>query len=151
MGLPQKQTDEEIAASLGPRLRTARAAAGLTLRDLSAVTGLSQPFLSRLERGQVSASIANLLQICRALDLSMSSLLEGEAPTALDRVVFRGGGAPVAADGYSFRQLAPGLRSRRMDAFLLDFPPRRAMELVVAHEGEELLFVLEGLIRFRFG
>jgi transcriptional regulator with XRE-family HTH domain len=151
MRLLKQQDERAVAGAVGARIKDARAGAGLTLKALSGATGLSQPFLSRLERGLVSASIANLLQIGRALGLSMAELLEGEArPPAPGWIVHRGG-PPVAADGYSFRQLAPGLRGRRMDAFVLDFPPGQGMDLVVAHEGEELLYVLEGRIRFRFG
>ena len=151
MQLLERQDERAVADAVGARIRDARSAAGLTLRELSQATGLSQPFLSRLERGQVSASIANLLQIGRALGLSMAELLEGEARAPAPGWVVHRGGPPVAADGYSFRQLAPGLRGRRMDAFVLDFPPGQGMDLVVAHEGEELLYVLEGSIRFRFG
>lgn len=151
MALLARQGEREVAGAVGARIKQARSAAGLTLRTLSAATGLSQPFLSRLERGQVSASIANLLQIGRALGFSMAELLEGEAPAPAPGWIVHRGGSPVAADGYSFRQLAPGLRGRRMDAFVLDFPPGQGMDLVVAHEGEELLYVLEGRVRFRFG
>src|SRR5258705_184862 len=52
MALLQKQTDRDVAATLAPRLKAARAASRQTLKALSAATGLSQPFLSRLERGQ---------------------------------------------------------------------------------------------------
>lgn len=150
----EKHTDKAIAAALGPRLKAARSTAGLTLKALSAASGLSQPFLSRLERGQVSASIANLLQLCRVLGLSVGDLLASAAASPAPAWnIFRanGGGAPVAADGYSFRLIAPTLRGRRMDSFLLDFPRDGGMEFMVAHEGEELLLVLDGRIRFRFG
>lgn len=150
--MPVEQSERRIANALGARLRAAREAAGITLRTLAERTGLSQPFLSRLERGQVSASIANLLEIARALGVSVAALLEGDAPAPAQAwAVHRGGATAAPGDGYSFRQLAPALRRRRMDAFVLDFPPGRAQELVVAHEGEELLYVLEGRIRFRFG
>jgi transcriptional regulator with XRE-family HTH domain len=152
MPVPRKQADEDIAVTLGPRLKAARGRAGLTLKALSAATGLSQPFLSRLERGQVSASIANLRQICRVLGLPFAKLIAEEADTPAPAwAVFRGGGVPVTADGYTFRPIAPALRHRRMDAFVLDFPRGRGMDLVVAHEGEELLAVLDGRLRFRFG
>jgi len=150
--MPQTQSDDDIGSTLGPRLKAARERAGLTLKALSVATGLSQPFLSRLERGLVSASIANLLQICRALGLPFGRLVADEAfSPAPAWAVFRGGGVPVPADGYSFRPIAPALRNRRMDAFLLDFPRGHGMNLVVAHEGEELLLVLDGRLRFRFG
>lgn len=151
MRLPQKQPDETLASALGGRIRAAREAARLTLKALAGETGLSQPFLSRLERGQVSASIANLLEIARALGQPVSALLEGEAVAPVQSWAVHRGSPAMPGDGYSFRQLAPALRRRRMDAFVLDFPPGRAQELIVAHEGEELLYVLEGRVRFRFG
>lgn len=151
MELLKQQDEREVGRALGARLRAARDAAGLTLKALAAATGLSQPFLSRLERGLVSASIANLLQVARALGVPLAELLEGEAPPPAPGWAVHRGGPRVAADGYSFRQLASGLRGRRMDAFVLDFPPGEGMDLVVAHEGEELLYVLEGRVRFRFG
>jgi transcriptional regulator with XRE-family HTH domain len=151
MAVPKRQDAPAIESVLGERIRAAREAAGLTLKVVADKAGLSQAFLSRLERGQVSASIANLLEIARVLGVSVGALLEGERPLpAVVWAVHRRGTA-LKGDGYSFHQLAPTLRRRRMDAFVLDFPPGRAQELVVAHEGEELLYVLEGRIRFRFG
>lgn len=151
MPLPQRQDDDALAATVGGRIRAARETAGLTLKALAERTGLSQPFLSRLERGQVSASIANLLEIARALGLGVAALLEGDQPVPERRWSVHRGGPALSGDGYSFRQLAPELRRRQMDAFLLEFPSRHGQELTVAHEGEELLYVLEGRIRFRFG
>jgi len=147
----KKQAERAIEDALGARIRAAREAAGLTLKAVADETRLSQAFLSRLERGQVSASIANLLEIARVLNVSIAALLEGQSPQPAVLWAVHRGGTAVPGDGYSFRQLAPALRRRRMDAFVLDFPPGRAQELVVAHEGEELLYVLEGRVRFRFG
>src|SRR5690606_25670562 len=130
MTLPERQQAPEFAVSLGARIRAAREAAGLTLKALAARTGLSQPFLSRLERGQVSASIANLLEVARALGLSIAALLEGDRPAPQQGWAVHRGGPAMAGDGYSFRQLAPALRRRRMDAFVLDFPPGCGQELV---------------------
>jgi transcriptional regulator with XRE-family HTH domain len=151
MSLPVRQEEEAIAATVGGRIRAAREASGLTLKTLAERTGLSQPFLSRLERGHVSASIANILEIARTLGLGVAALLEGEAPSSDRRWSVHRGGPKFSGDGYSFRPLAPEMRRRQMDAFVLDFPPHHGLELTVAHEGEELVFVLEGRIRFRFG
>ncbi len=151
MGLPRKQDDVAIAATVGGRIRAAREAAGLTLKALAERTGLSQPFLSRLERGHVSASIANILEIARALGLGVAALLEGEAPAAGRAWSVHRGGSEFSGDGYSFHALAPELRRRQMDAFVLTFPPHHGLELTVAHEGEELLYVLDGRLQFRFG
>lgn len=151
MGLPVKQDEEAVAVSVGRRIRVAREATSLTLKALAERTGLSQPFLSRLERGHVSASIANILEIARALGLGVAALLEGDAPAPERSWSVHRGGSEFSGDGYSFRPLAHELRRQQMDAFVLNFPPHHGLELTVAHEGEELLYVLEGRIQFRFG
>ena len=151
MILLERQGEQTLADALGGRIRAVREAAGLTLKAVAQSAGLSQPFLSRLERGHVSASIANLLEIARALGVPVSALLEGEVPAPVQNWAVHRRGSTVPGDGYSFHQLAAGLGRRRMDAFVLDFPPGGAQELTVAHEGEELLYVLEGRVRFRFG
>lgn len=151
MGLLNKQDDQAVAVSVGRRIRTAREASGLTLKTLAERTSLSQPFLSRLERGHVSASIANILEIARALGLGIAALLEGEAPPPERSWSVHRGGSEFSGDGYSFRPLAHDLRRQQMDAFVLNFPPHHGLELTVAHEGEELLYVLSGRIQFRFG
>lgn len=151
MSLPAKQDEDAIALSVGRRIRAAREAAGLTLKVLAERTGLSQPFLSRLERGHVSASIANILEIARTLGLGVAALLEGDGPAPERSWSVHRGGAEFAGDGYSFRPLAHDLRRQQMDAFVLNFPPHHGLEMTVAHEGEELLYVLAGAIQFRFG
>lgn len=151
MTLLEKQDGQSLADALGGRIRASREGAGLTLKVVAQGTGLSQPFLSRLERGRVSASIANFLEIARVLGVPISALLDGEVSPPVRNWAVHRRGSTVPGDGYSFHQLAAGLGRRRMDAFVLDFPPGRAQELTVAHEGEELLYVLEGRVRFRFG
>ena len=52
---------------IGRRLRSARAGAGLTLAVVARQAGVSEGFLSKLERGQAAASIANLIQLADVL------------------------------------------------------------------------------------
>ncbi|AXO15644.1 transcriptional regulator [Thalassospira indica] len=53
---------------LGPEIRKARKALGLSQTDLSLATGLSIKFLSQLETGKAdNPSFANILDIIRAL------------------------------------------------------------------------------------
>lgn len=147
---------EQLAQEIGDRIRSRRQDRGLTLGALAQATGLSQAFLSRLERGQVSASVANLLEIASALDLSLATLFsgaQGEAPPRYEVFDTRSG-APereIAATGYRWLPVAGGRRGQALDAFVLSFPPDNATDLMVAHDGEELCFVLEGRVRFRVG
>src|SRR3954454_13180506 len=76
-------------ALVDPRLRAARQAAGLTLAAVAEQAGLTKGFLSRLERDEVSPSVASLVTVCGVLGMSVGSLFEapetslvrsGEAP-----------------------------------------------------------------------
>ena len=50
---------------IGGRIRATRLARGLTLGQVAAAAGLTQGFVSKLERDQVSPSVASLVAITR--------------------------------------------------------------------------------------
>lgn len=138
---------------IGDRLREERQAQGLTLSDVSRATGLSAAFLSRLERGQVSASIANLLEITGQLGLDVRELFDPEADPVgvmVHRPNDSGQVHHLEATGYRWVQVSTG-PDMRMKTFLLTFPPRNRMEVMVSHDGEEFCHVLTGEVRFHVG
>jgi transcriptional regulator with XRE-family HTH domain len=76
-------------AHIGARLRSARQAAGLTLAAVAEQAGLTKGFLSRLERDEVSPSVASLVTVCGVLGIGVGTLFQapetslvraGEAP-----------------------------------------------------------------------
>jgi transcriptional regulator with XRE-family HTH domain len=66
---------EPQLAPLGAYLRAQRTQAKLSLRELAALTRLSNAYLSQLERGQHEPSVRVLQQLSAALDVSVASLL----------------------------------------------------------------------------
>jgi transcriptional regulator with XRE-family HTH domain len=90
---------------LGTRIRSLRQARQLTLRDVSERAGVTESFLSQVERDVTSPSIATVHRIARALDLSISQLFAEEHGSS--RVVRREDRRRVAY---------PGLRA--IDEFL---------------------------------
>src|SRR5262245_46627956 len=60
-----------IEVDLGARIRALRLARGATLRELSAQAGVTESFLSQVERGVASPSIATVQRIARALGRSI--------------------------------------------------------------------------------
>jgi len=125
------------------RLREGWRAQGLTLRALSEKTGLSEPFLSKLERGRVSTSIANLNPDQAAPSASSwgSSSRTRRAPPApsTTRWCGRASARPqaVPATGYTYQPMAaagPG-SAWTLRAHL---PVRNRADVLTAHEGEEL-------------
>ena len=64
---------------LGDRVRAARLAAGLTQERLSALTGLKQFHISRIESGDIKDVRSDTLKrLARALRVSTDALLEFE-------------------------------------------------------------------------
>lgn len=61
--------------ALGALLRSHRVAAGLSLRELSERTSVSNAYLSQLERGLHEPSLSVLRSISLALDVPLGSLL----------------------------------------------------------------------------
>ncbi len=157
--MPDRQTTEPrpLVELIASRLREARRGRGLTLRSMSEKTGLSEPFLSRLERAQVSTSIANLILITRTIGIDLAALFQPEAeaaerkPYALSRAADRQPPHAVPAAGYTYQPVAAAWMGQLMDGFLLTFPRGEKGDVLTAHEGEELSFVLEGEILFRLG
>ena len=82
---------------LGPRIRSLRQARRLTLRDVADRAGVTESFLSQVERDVTSPSIATVQRIARALDLSIAQLF-AEEPATGPRGPARGA-TPVAYPG----------------------------------------------------
>jgi len=61
----------------------------LTLSEVASRAGLTKGFLSQLERGESSASIASLLALCDVLDVSIAKVLERASAVAASPVVRR--------------------------------------------------------------
>jgi transcriptional regulator with XRE-family HTH domain len=131
-----RQAGERAAdARLGRAIRARRRAQGLTLVQVAAASGLSQPFLSQLELGRTRPSMRSLYRIAEALGTSQQALLaaagDGEA------VEVSGGGGPGArllhhADGGADVTEFVGL-------------PREFAEFF-SHGREEVLYVVRGTI-----
>ncbi len=62
----------------GDRLRALRKARHRTLRTVAEAAGISEGYLSQIERGQANPSIATLQQIASALGLKVADLFGGD-------------------------------------------------------------------------
>ena len=64
----------DLGSSLGEYLREQRQAARLSLRQLSELAGVSNPYLSQIERGLKRPSAEILQQLAKGLEVSAESL-----------------------------------------------------------------------------
>jgi transcriptional regulator with XRE-family HTH domain len=146
------------APSAGQRLRTWRAARGLTLRDISRQTGIPVPALSKLENGKQSLGYPRLLKLSALLGVELGQLLSSETPPLASA------GAPLGRrsinrhdeahtfddDQLADRYLATELRQKAMTPIICDVTVQASgePESWSRHPGEEFVLVLSGKLEF---
>src|SRR2546423_15152986 len=74
--MPSSAPDVQAEVDVGERLRALRRSRRATLRTVAERSGLSESFLSQVERGRSSASIESLRRVAEALGVSMADLFE---------------------------------------------------------------------------
>ena len=148
----------QIARQLGARIRKARSAQKLTLQALGDDTGLSAAYLSRVERGEAAMSIANVILIATRLSIPLRDLFEDSGDAHLPKSYTisrrrqRETTPPLTANGYDYHWLSGDLPEPKLSGFVLDFPVTSDLDIkLLSHEGEEILYVLEGRIEFQIG
>ncbi|MDV8006493.1 XRE family transcriptional regulator [Rhodococcus sp. IEGM 1318] len=131
-------------------LRTHRRRAGLTLEGLAEQTGLTKSYLSKVERGISTPSIAVALKIARVLDADVGQLfsdsMEGNVMTiarAKDRVI----DPAASAESSVYDPIAPALVGKAMQPFVVH-PASVMSPKFMDHTGEEFVFVHSGSVEF---
>jgi len=143
--MPAVSTAGERAADarLGRALRAARRARGMTLVEVAAASGLSQPFLSQLELGRSRPSMRSLHRIAVALGTTQQELLAAAAGPSPD-VLVRGADADlVDVESGGARLLMHDESGTDITEFV-GAPPEFGDYFT--HDGTELLYVARGTI-----
>jgi XRE family aerobic/anaerobic benzoate catabolism transcriptional regulator len=76
-----------LKTEIAQRIRARRHSLGLTVRALAEASGLSPRYVISAEHGQANLSMEKLLQLCRALDLSMSSVVSAGPAGEVDALL----------------------------------------------------------------
>src|SRR5215467_13038496 len=63
-------------AQIGAHLRAARLAARMSMAEVAEASGLTKGFVSKLERDLANVSVASLMRLCEALEISVGSLFQ---------------------------------------------------------------------------
>jgi transcriptional regulator with XRE-family HTH domain len=144
-------TDDE---RMGGHVRQLRRSRGLTLVQLARLCGLSQPFLSQLERGQARPSMASLYRIARALGSSQLELIAGAAgrsqpPETNGHCLVRAGEGDRGPYGLGEAQLL--VRGQRPFFPILFTCDNADPGDFHSHEEDEFLHVLSGACNIEIG
>ncbi len=86
--------NKQIEVAVGQTVKRLRLARGKTVTSLSAQAGISQAMISRIERGQVSPSLATLAALAEALEVPVMALMAQANDTSDVHHVKAGQGLP---------------------------------------------------------
>ena len=138
---PQPSTSHVV----GARLRAWRGEAGLSIREVSELSGLSVSFISLVERGETEIAFTRLIRLADVFGRTVSDVMAPGADSA------RPPRPKVEAhEGVRVHRLSGGVEvvyvgelSWRMQPFVMTLEPG-AVHGPVAHSYEELVLCLDG-------
>jgi transcriptional regulator with XRE-family HTH domain len=144
----------ELAAEVdvGERLRDLRRFRRATLRTIADRSGLSESFLSQVERGRSSASIASLRKIADALGVSMADLFEPDGVPG-PKVLRRADRPALAFGVLGKKSLLTPRALHHLEVFVgeLQVGGSTGEQPYVHGDSEELVVVISGSVQLELG
>ena len=136
---------------LGRKIRDLRLRRGLTVQQLAEATGLSKGFVSQVENGRTSPSLATLSDLARSLETSVAWLVVEE--DLVPYVVRRTERPRMSVNGSGSRVEVMSAQPRRnLELLQAELPPGVSMGgKRQFHHGEEVVLCIEGRIRLVCG
>jgi DNA-binding transcriptional MerR regulator/quercetin dioxygenase-like cupin family protein len=140
-GLLRPTAGRAKASPVGPRLRRLRLKHAYSLAKVARSVGVSVGFLSALERGQMSASVATLRRLARFYRMNILALFD---PSESNPGRVRPGDRKVLEAGRGVRMELLAWGQTVMEPHLFRIAPDAGSGESYAHEGEEFLYILQG-------
>jgi len=149
---PEKGIDD-----IGERIRRIRQEKGLSLEELSRLTGFEVDFLASMEKNEAQPQLGTVIKLSKALDSAFGRLISGVGDqlysiTRKDerRTVSRSTSQTGNKQVYVYKSLASDVKGRHMEALLVQLSEVPEKEISI-HEGEEFIFVLDGVVVLEIG
>jgi len=149
---PAKSVDD-----IGQRVRRLREEKGLSLEELSRLTGFDVPFLSSIEKDEAQPQLGTVIKLSKALDSAFGRLVSGVGDKLYSitrknerRTISRSTSHGGKKQLYIYKTLAPEVKGRHMEALVVQLEEDPEKEISV-HEGEEFIFVLDGVVELGIG
>lgn len=149
-----KQPKEQ---EIGERIKSIRKQKGISLEELSNLTGFDVDLLSNIETSQVQPQLGTVIKLSKALDSAFGRLVSGvgEKIYAITRkneqkIVSRSTSQKGKKQVYTYWSLAPEVKGRHMEALIVQLEENPDTTMSV-HDGEEFIYVLDGVAVLNIG
>ena len=148
--------DRTLERALGGQVRQLRRQHDLSVSDLAAAASISVGMLSKIENGQISASLSTLQAIAGALSIPISSLFSAFEARQDCSFVQAGQGAVIERRGtkvgHVYELLGHALGGDVMvEPFLITLKEDAAPHVGFRHAGAEFIYMLSGEVVYRHG
>ena len=142
---------------IGTRIAKLRKEKGLSLDELSNMTGFAVNLLSDIEQKQVQPQLGTVIKLSKALDSAFGRLVSGSGDRLYSvtrrnerKVVSRSTASSGAKQLYTYMALAPEVKGRHMQTLIVQLEENPDDEMSV-HDGEEFIYVLDGVVSLKIG
>ena len=143
---------DDVIAGIGAKIRLLRQGEGLSLAQLADRSGVSSAAIHKIERNAMVPTITTLMKLARALDRSISYLVEEEPDELRSAVLIRGKSRETlfaSRQGVNMENIAgPFGRFALAGAVVTVEPGQDSGNAPLAHPGEELVYLLSGSLEF---
>lgn len=134
---------------IGQKIRDLRQMRNLTQEEVADRCELTKGYISQLENGTGSPSIATLVDILTQLGSSLKEFFsddDNEAITFKTDDMFE-----KSYDGEKIVWLVPSAQKNAMEPILVELDAHSSTDEDIPHDGEEFGYVLEGTIKLTVG
>jgi transcriptional regulator with XRE-family HTH domain len=153
MTAAESETDlDRIRSGVGQAIHSARTHARLSMRELAEQCGVSQPFISAVERGLSTPSISTLYRLAEVLDTEPAALLPVHRDDEVS-VIRAGQGRMVPSSDRQNSAVGRILLSdetRHLEVYEYVAGPAEDLDVWFEHPGDVVLHLLEGHLRLEF-
>lgn len=145
-----------LNAVVGTAVKADRRLAGLTLAELSKRSSVSTAMISKIERGQVSASLTTLGALAEAIGVPLINFFAGTVEKTDVSFVPAGEGVQMqrqgSAFGYSYKLIGRAEANHvSFESFTVTLEQPLGNRPLYQHRGIEFIHVIEGGMVYRCG
>jgi len=144
-------SSEPPTIDLGKRVRDLRAAVGLTLTELNLRSGIARSTLSKIENNRLSPTYETLVKLAHGLGVNIESLFSdamASEPVGRRSITRRGEGRKHTTHAYDYEMLCSDIYNKKIIPIRATVKAHTREEFgdLIAHDGEEIIFVISGAI-----
>jgi len=143
--------------AIGVRVKKLREEKGLSVTELSNITGFDVELLTSIEKKEVQPQLGTIIKLSKALDSAFSRVVSGAGNKMYSitrkneqKTVARSTSAKSKKQLYAYKSLAPEVLGRHMEALIVQLEEKPDSDRSV-HEGEEFIYVLNGIVVLDIG